>query len=198
MPMGSIPLEVCISQPKASSVVWQHNSLAEARYNLTARKQKVLLYVISMIEANDDELKLYKIRVEDFANLVGLSKDDLYDQLHGIVVQLKKKWILIQNHFENDEREPKDLITSWVQDIVSSKDRKGYIGVSISPRLKPYLLQVKREFFQYQLAYAIELRSSYALRLYQWAKRWQFASKRLIRMEELRIVLGAEEINEKG
>lgn len=196
--MESVALQICLSQPTAHSVVWQHNSLAEARYNLTAREQKVLLYVISMIEADDDELKLYKIRVEDFANLVGLNKDDLYDQLHDIVLQLKSKRVLIRNHFERDERAPKNLITSWLQDIVYSENRDGYIGVSISVRLKPYLLQVKREFFRYELTYAIELKSSYALRMYQWAKRWQFAGKRLIGVEELRIVLGAEDINEKG
>jgi plasmid replication initiation protein len=34
--------------------------------------------------------------------------------------------------------------------------------------------------------------------LYQWAKRWQFTGKRLITVEELRTVIGAEELDEKG
>jgi plasmid replication initiation protein len=57
---------------------------------------------------------------------------------------------------------------------------------------------VKQEFFRYQLGYAIELRSAYSLRLYQWAKRWQFTGKRLITVEELRTVIGAGELDEKG
>ena len=57
---------------------------------------------------------------------------------------------------------------------------------------------MKREFFRYRLGYAIELRSAYSLRLYQWAKRWQFTGKRLITVEELRTVIGAEELDEKG
>ena len=57
---------------------------------------------------------------------------------------------------------------------------------------------MKQEFFRYQLGYAIELRSAYSLRLYQWAKRWQFTGKRLITVEELRTVIGAGELDEKG
>jgi plasmid replication initiation protein len=185
-------------QPNNHTLVWQHNSLAEARYNLTAREQKVLLYVISMVEAEDDDLKLYKIRVEDFARLLHLEKDDLYQELREAVVQLKSKPLVVRNHFEPGDKKPKNLLTSWFQDVVTEADGTGYIGVSISSRLKPYLLQVKQEFFRYQLGYAIELRSTYALRLYQWAKRWQFARKRLIDVDELRTVMGAEELDKEG
>jgi plasmid replication initiation protein len=186
------------TQPENETVVWQHNSLAQARYSLTAREQKVLLYVISMIESQDDELKLYRIRIEDFARLVKLRKDDLYQELREVVSQLKAKPLVIQNHFEPGDNKPKTLLTSWFQDVLTEADGSGYIGVSISSRLKPYLLQVKREFFRYQLGYAIELRSAYALRLYQWAKRWQFSGKRLISVAELRTVMGAEELDQKG
>jgi hypothetical protein len=70
--------------------------------------------------------------------------------------------------------------------------------VSISERLKPYLLQVKREFFRYRLAYVLHLRSGYAIRLYQWAKRWQYAGKRRISIDELRVVMGTVELTPKG
>jgi plasmid replication initiation protein len=186
------------SQPQTQTLVWQHNSLAEARYSLTAREQKVLLYVVAMIEPEDDELKLYKIRVEDFARLLSLGKDDLYEELRDVVSKLKAKPLVIRNHFETGDKKPKNLLTSWFQDVVTEADGSGYIGVSISARLKPYLLQVKREFFRYQLGYAIELHSAYSLRLYQWAKRWQFTGKRLITIEELRTIIGAEELDEKG
>jgi hypothetical protein len=89
--MSPLILKQQDSQPQSQTVVWQHNSLAEARYSLTAREQKVLLYVISMIEAEDDELKLYQIRVEDFARLLSLQKDSLYEELRSVVSQLKVK-----------------------------------------------------------------------------------------------------------
>jgi plasmid replication initiation protein len=44
----------------------------------------------------------------------------------------------------------------------------------------------------------VRLKSSYSIRLYEWAKRWQFAGKRRIELDELRQVLGAVELNKMG
>ena len=42
-------------QPKRESIVWQQNQLAEARYKLSPREQKLLLYVIAMIEPEAED-----------------------------------------------------------------------------------------------------------------------------------------------
>jgi Initiator Replication protein len=44
----------------------------------------------------------------------------------------------------------------------------------------------------------VRLKSSYSIRLYEWAKRWQFAAKRRIELDKLRQVLGAVELNKMG
>ena len=90
------------------------------------------------------------------------------------------------------------LITSWFDAAFIQPNGSGSFGVTISPYLKPYLLQVKREFFKYNLGYVVRLKSSYSIRLYEWAKRWQFAAKRRIKLDELRQVLGAIELNKMG
>jgi Initiator Replication protein len=76
------------------------------------------------------------------------------------------------------------------------KNGAGYFAVTLSPVLKPYLLQVKREFFQFRLYQVMQLRSGYAIRLYQWAKRWEFRRSIEITVEALRTVLGASNLAE--
>jgi hypothetical protein len=66
--------------------------------------------------------------------------------------------LVIQGHVEPGDPNPTELITSWFADVVIQANGDGYFGVSISERLKPYLLQVKREFFKYRLAYVLHLR----------------------------------------
>ena len=44
----------------------------------------------------------------------------------------------------------------------------------------------------------LHLRSGYAIRLYQWAKRWQYSIKRRITIDELRVVMGTVELTPKG
>ena len=196
--MNALPELIHDGQPGRTTVVWQQNRLAEARYELTPREQKLVLYVISMIEPEDESFKLYKINVKHFANLSGLDSNALYNELREVALQIKSKPLVIQGHLEPGDPNPTELITSWFADVVIQANGDGYFGVSISERLKPYLLQVKREFFKYRLAYVLHLRSGYAIRLYQWAKRWQYSVKRRITIDELRVVMGTVELTPKG
>jgi plasmid replication initiation protein len=196
--VSKVPNLIHDSQPDRTTVVWQQNRLAEARYELTAREQKLVLYVISMIEPEDESLKLYKINVKHFAEIAGLDSNALYKELREVALQIKSKPLVINGHIEPGDTNPTELITSWFADVVLQANGDGYFGVSISERLKPYLLQVKREFFKYRLAYVLDLRSGYAIRLYQWAKRWQYCGKRRISIDELRVVMGTIELTPKG
>jgi plasmid replication initiation protein len=114
--------------------------------------------MISMIEPEDESFKLYKINVKHFANLSGLDSNALYNELREVALQIKSKPLVIQGHVEPGDPNPTELITSWFADVVIQANGDGYFGVSISERLKPYLLQVKREFFKYRLAYVLHLR----------------------------------------
>jgi plasmid replication initiation protein len=178
-------------QPEQKAVVWQHNRLAEARYELTAREQKLLLYVIAMIEPEDEDFKRYIINIGEFAQLANLDKDHLYRELRELAKSLKQKPLIIPNHFDAQTGTYLDLVTSWFDTAYVGRNGAGYFAVTISQVLKPYLLQVKREFFRFRLFHVMQLRSSYAIRLYQWAKRWEFRKNMEISVQELRNVLGA-------
>ncbi len=191
-------LEVVEYQPRRHSTIWKHNRLATARHTLTPREHKLVLYVMSMIQPEDEAFKLYRINVADFAAIAGLDKDHLYEELREVAVGLKSKPLVIEGHYEAGDSTPGVLITSWFDAAFIQPNGSGSFGVTISPYLKPYLLQVKREFFKYNLGYVVRLKSSYSIRLYEWAKRWQFAGKRRIELDELRQVLGAVELNKMG
>jgi plasmid replication initiation protein len=178
-------------QPERDAVVWQHNSLAEARYELTAREQKLLLYVIAMIEPEDEDFKRYVVNISEFAELADLQKDDLYRELRDLAKSLKQKPLIIPHHFDHQTKSYLDLVTSWFETAYIGKNGAGYFAVTLSPVLKPYLLQVKREFFRFRLYQVMQLRSGYAIRLYQWAKRWEFRKSVEISVQDLRTVLGA-------
>lgn len=185
-------------QPSEGTVVWQHNRLAEARYELSPREQKLVLYVISMIEPDDADFKRYVVNIGDFARLANLSKDDLYRELRELAEGLKSKVLLIPEHFDVETGKTVKLITSWFSDALISPNGEGYFAVEISRNLKPYLLQVKREFYQFKLQQVMQMRSAYGIRLYQWLKRWQFRRKVVITVSDLRGVIGAMQPGKRG
>jgi plasmid replication initiation protein len=185
-------------QPDLGAIVWQHNRLAEARYELTAREQKLLLYVIAMIEPEDDQLKRYVVNVAEFAELAHLDKDHLYQELRDLAQSLKRKPLVIPNHFDSVTGRNVDLVTSWFDSAMIGRTGAGYFAVTISADLKGYLLQVKREFFRFRLFQVMQMRSSYAIRLYQWLKRWEFRHTVEVSVAELRIHVGATGVDERG
>jgi hypothetical protein len=188
--MNSRPRVAAERQPTPETVVWQHNQLAEARYQLTPREQKLLLYVIAMIEPEDHDFKRYVVNIADFAKVLNLGKDDLYEELREVAKALKQKPLVIPNHCDADTGKYVELITSWFDTAYIGKKGSGYFAVTLSPVLKPYLLQVKREFFRFRLYQVMQLKSGYAIRLYQWAKRWEFRKTIEISIPEMRQVLG--------
>ena len=116
-------------QPEQKAVVWQHNRLAEARYELTAREQKLLLYVISMIEPEDEDFKRYIINIAEFAHLASLDKDHLYRELRELAKGLKQKPLIIPNHFDAQTRTYLDLVTSWFDTAYVGRNGAGYFAV---------------------------------------------------------------------
>ena len=69
--------------------------------------------------------------------------------------------------------------SAWFE-YVDEADGSGFVTIKLTSWLKPYLLQVRREFFQFQLGFALDLKSEYSIRLYQYLKRWEFAKRRTI------------------
>jgi plasmid replication initiation protein len=184
-------------QPTRQTIVWQQNRLAEARYKLSPREQKLLLYVIAMIEPESEEFGKCKVSVREYADLTGLKRHSLYEELRDTALSIREKTLVVEDIFEPGMKKPVRRHGSWFE-YVDEAIGDGHVTIKLSSWLKPFLLRVRREFFKYQLGYAMCLKSEYAIRLYQWLKRWQFVGKQIASIAELRMCLGATEIDHEG
>ena len=184
-------------QPRRESLVWQQNQLAEARYKLSPREQKLLLYVIAMIEPEVQDFGRCKVAVREFADLTGLKPDDLYQELRDTALAIREKTLVVENVLEPGMKKPVRRHGSWFE-YVDEALGDGHVTIKLSSWLKPFLIQVRRDFFRYRLGYALGLKSEYAIRLYQWLKRWQYARQKTASIQQLRLELGATEVNQEG
>ena len=184
-------------QPTRDSLVWQQNRLAEARYKLNVREQKLLLYVISMIEPEAQDFGKCKVSVQGYAEMTGLQSDDLYQELRDTALSIREKTLVVEGVLEPGMHRPVKRHGSWFE-YVDEATGDGYVSIKLSSWLKPFLLQVRREFFKYKLNYALNLKSEYSIRLYQWLKRWQFAGRKTETIPQLRLQLGATEVDHEG
>jgi len=169
-------------------VVTQSNELIEARHNkpLTAREQKIILTMVSGIQPNDEDFKEYRISLKNFSEMLGLKGSTKYVEIKEVVKSLLEKTI------EIPKKNGGWLLSHWVSSA-EYIDGEGIIELTFSPKLKPYMLQLKNQFTTYQLGNILALRSTYAIRLYELMKKWQYLGKWEYPVEELRGKLGVGE-----
>ena len=195
--LALVPELVFATQPTRDSLVWQQNRLAEARYKLNVREQKLLIYVISMIEPEAQDFGKCKVSVQGYAEMTGLQPKDLYQELRDTALAIREKTLVVEGVLEPGMRRPVKRHGSWFE-YVDEATGDGFVTIKLSSWLKPFLLQVRREFFKYKLNYALNLKSEYSIRLYQWLKRWQFAGRKTETVAQLRLQLGATEVDHEG
>ena len=169
---------------KKYPVAVQSNKLIEARYSLTVGEQRLILAMVSMIHPDDADFFDYEISVKDLSELLGiqlkyayLEIDKVTDRIieRGLYISEKKGWLKIR----------------WVSSCCYNHE-KGSVSLSFDPKLKPYLLCLKREFTKCKIAIVTQFQSMYSIRIYQLLKQYKGIGYRVLKLDELKEILGIE------
>lgn len=173
-----------MSDVHTNDLVTKSNRFIEANYKLGAQEQKVILLLASKIQPSDDDFKPYTFSIKEFAKLINVKGEYLYSDLRKITLNLLSKPFEI---FINDTL----IQTNWLMEA-SYKD--GTVSLKFNSFLKPYLLQLKREFTSYRLSNIVTLKSAYSIRLYELLKQYETIGTRSFDLATIRKVLGVEDI----
>lgn len=168
-------------------LVSQRNDLIEARHTnpLSVREQKIILTMVSMIEPTDGDFKDYRISIKEFSEMLGLEGSVKYTELKEITKDLMSKSI------EIPRTDGGWLFANWISSAEYQKG-EGVIALSFSPKLKPYLLQLKDTFTTYRLSNILSLKSTYSIRLYELMKKWQHLGSWSCSIEKFKEKMGIE------
>lgn len=166
-----------------NSLVVKSNDLIQARYNLNLNEQKIILYAVSKIDREKDNLNLLSVNIREFTELLGTTQER-YTETRDLVRNLRAKEVIINT--ENGE-----IITGWLSSIEYKNDM-GIIEMEFSQKLMPYLLQLKNKFTRYQLQNILNLKSKYSIRLYELMKQFEGLGKREFSLENLKKILYCE------
>ena len=172
----------------AKDIVVQSNSIIETPKDLNLLEYKLFMLVVSKIDPHSDVLPVFKISAEEFANVIG-AKDSstIYRDLRKAADRLITR--SAQIYFPERNLTVKTNITKQVH----YWHGEGYIEIALSEAIKPYLLNLHREFTQYKLSSISRLSSIYAVRLYEMLKKQEMLGKRIFSITELRVKLGITE-----
>lgn len=157
-------------------------------YDLSLEEQKVILTLASMVNPQDEEFKPYKFKISEFMELLGVDTKTKYVEIPKITKELMKKVFEIRE-------ENKIIQVAWLSSAVYEKG-SGYVELEFSPRLKPYMLQLKDLFTRYRLANILNMKSKYSPKLYELLKANEFKKQKFfeIDIDKLRELFKADDI----
>ena len=149
---------VKIENNKNNIVIKNHELIHNARYKLSALSLKIVAILISMINKDDPEFEEYMININDFKELIDSNSNNTYKYTHKIISELLSNPLKIENEQFN-----------WVSYGKYTKN-EGVVTFEIHRELKPYLLEVKKNFLKYNVINILPLKSGYLIRLYEICK----------------------------
>jgi len=169
-------------------LIRKHNKLIEAKNNnLTIYQQRIMLKLLTLINKNDTEFKEHKINISEFSKQFDFNVN--YERLEIAVDNLMRKVFHIDcedggwkkfNYFEKAECLRKD----------------GILLLKISNHMKPYFLQLQKEYTNYRLGKLGTLKNKYCFGIYELVKQY-LKTKHRKRSVSLKYLLEFLEIDDK-
>lgn len=172
-------------------VVKANELIQKSRFNLSLQQQKIILYLISQIDRNDKEFKLYSFSIQHFCKVCGIdyTNGKNYIGLKEAIKEIAQKvlWVMLPNG--------KEATIRWIEKAYIDRNT-GTIEIRLDEDMKPYLLQLKDNFTQYELVWTLKFNSKYSIRLYELIKSIHYHEldpyERTYDIDELKRLLDAE------
>ena len=176
--------ELKVYSQRGLDVVKSNVLVRQARFELTATEQKIIVYLISKVKPKDDFFKHYEFRIVDFCDICGINKSN-YKYITDVIKNLADK------SFWLDFPDGSKRLCRWVSKAIIEPG-EGIIQVRLDDDLQPYLLGLKKEFTKYALYNILAMNSAHSIRLYEILKSFENMGYYRVRLDELRAALNIE------
>lgn len=175
---------------KRQVMVRKSNDLIQrSRFNLSLQQQKILLYIISLIQPTDKDFHEYQFTIKEFCEACnidtqsGKNHEDIKEQIQNIAD--KSIWVRL-----DDGRE---TLLRWIE---KASINNGIIKIRLDNDMRPFLLQLNKNYTLYDLVWVFNFKSKYSIRLYELVKSIHYNElqpySRIYSLDELRTLLNAE------
>lgn len=142
----------------------EHNELITAHYDMSALEQDIFSLVLTQIKKEDLPDQVYRVSVND---LERLSKKEInYQFARKTAKKMLERTCTIVRENGNV------LDVTMISDSEYIKG-EGYMEIGVSPKLRPFLVDLKKNFTRYQLKLFGALKSKYSKRIYKMLSQYK-------------------------
>lgn len=149
------------------------SGLVEATSKMDIHEFRVFATMLTMVLPEDEDFTTYELRVQDIIKLFSLKKDGRYYELMREAAQrlLDRKFMIFEMRNGVEYMTTIHLIAETSEPV--NKINKNHILLQFSPKLKPYLLQLKKEYLTIDIRNIQDISSPYSVKLYLVLKHQQ-------------------------
>jgi hypothetical protein len=169
-----------IYEKNSKQIVRLHNNFVEAIYSLSVDAKKLLLSII--LHMNDsNEIFIFR---KDILDEVGIDLKNLNSKHREEIIEELMTKIITIREIDNQN--------NWVkyQLLMATKYKNGVLTTSVYPNLLPYFKEAqKRLFTRFNIQNIKPLTSIHAIRIYEFAKRFEDTGWREIDLGEFKKIL---------
>lgn len=173
-------------ETKTVKLIKKSNDLVEGRYRFDIWETRVFTKMLTMIKADDEDFKEYRIYLKDVVKDFGLSHKNSYQMLKDGAKGLTKKEIKI---IRDTPEGLKEFLTHIAVGVDSFVKDGNYIDISFHPKMKPFLLQLQSQYLMYDIRNVLNIQSSFSVRIYELLKQYEKIGKRRFSVQELKEML---------
>ena len=153
--------------------------IQHARYKLTPREQKLILYMATLLKQEDSDFSTYLVPVSEIEYILKTDEakkhGSFYERLDMLLDSITDKKITFPTDFTVDGVRLRGHI-NWVAGAVPKYNEDGVLCVEFgfSPQMKPFLLGLKEKFTRFEFLEVAKMKSGFSIRIYQMCKSYYY------------------------
>ncbi|MEZ4953172.1 MAG: replication initiation protein [Saprospiraceae bacterium] len=153
--------------------------IQHARYKLTPREQKLILYMATLLKQEDSDFSTYLVPVSEIEYILKTDESkkhgSFYERLDMLLDSITDKKITFPTDFTVDGVRLRGHI-NWVAGAVPKYNEDGVLCVEFgfSPQMKPFLLGLKEKFTRFEFLEVAKMKSGFSIRIYQMCKSYYY------------------------
>lgn len=171
--------------------VYKANEIVQTRrFELSTLEQKVVAYMVSLIDGEQTELEYVDASITDLCILMGInsSSGKNIQTLKNTIRKLanKSEWAKVDRDGERCE-----TLVRWIEKPTFYY-KSGIVRLKLDEDLKPYLIGLKNRYTRYDLENILAMQSKYGIRLFELCKSWEGQGYFETTLENLRKLFAVE------
>lgn len=173
---------------KGITLIKKSNNLVESRYKFDIWETRFFLSILAHIQKEHIDFKTYRIRYKDVIKTFGLKSGDAYASLREAAKSLIRKTVRTSYSVNGVAREQERNLISTIDYMSEGQvgaENHEYIDIVVHDEMKPFLLQLSKNFTAYDLRNVAKL-GVYSIRLYELLKQYESIGLRTLAVDEIK------------